>query len=220
MIDAGSGHGDSPTPVGTGVPDRTVGDHTGGGLSLRFCRRKRGAGNPAGGYSLPRRPCFILKILNRRVVRHEQEPQFLPEKRLRSHKIRRPAGQEPEISTADSAVSGCFRPSECHFGMRPGARPGRGLPVVHGRRRSKLKPAPHAHPRYPIPAGSVAKPARAAIMRPPGPYACSRAPVAELVDATDSKSVVRKDVLVRVRPGAPFIVVDCGILPHSDLYLW
>ena len=29
------------------------------------------------------------------------------------------------------------------------------------------------------------------------------APVAELVDATDSKSVVRKDVLVRVRPGVP-----------------
>ncbi len=29
------------------------------------------------------------------------------------------------------------------------------------------------------------------------------APVAELVDATDSKSVVRKGVLVRVRPGAP-----------------
>ena len=29
------------------------------------------------------------------------------------------------------------------------------------------------------------------------------APVAELVDATDSKSVVRKDVPVRLRPGAP-----------------
>ncbi len=31
------------------------------------------------------------------------------------------------------------------------------------------------------------------------------APVAELVDATDSKSVVRKDVPVRVGPGAPFL---------------
>ena len=30
-----------------------------------------------------------------------------------------------------------------------------------------------------------------------------QAPVAELVDATDSKSVVREGVLVRVRPGAP-----------------
>lgn len=29
------------------------------------------------------------------------------------------------------------------------------------------------------------------------------APVAELVDAIDSKSIVRKDVPVRVRPGAP-----------------
>jgi hypothetical protein len=29
------------------------------------------------------------------------------------------------------------------------------------------------------------------------------APVAELVDAADSKSVARKSVLVRVRPGAP-----------------
>ena len=29
------------------------------------------------------------------------------------------------------------------------------------------------------------------------------APVAELVDAADSKSVARKGVLVRVRPGAP-----------------
>ena len=28
--------------------------------------------------------------------------------------------------------------------------------------------------------------------------------MAELVDATDSKSVVRKDVLVRVRPGVPY----------------
>ncbi len=43
---------------------------------------------------------------------------------------------------------------------------------------------------------------------------------AELVDAADSKSVVRKDVGVRVSLGAPNIVVDCGILPHSDLYLW
>ncbi len=31
----------------------------------------------------------------------------------------------------------------------------------------------------------------------------SSASVAELVDATDSKSVVRKGVLVRLRPGAP-----------------
>jgi hypothetical protein len=30
-----------------------------------------------------------------------------------------------------------------------------------------------------------------------------RAPVAELVDAADSKSVARKGVLVRLRPGAP-----------------
>src|SRR5262249_8987448 len=33
--------------------------------------------------------------------------------------------------------------------------------------------------------------------------ACARAPVAELVDAPDSKSGGRKVVLVRVRPGAP-----------------
>src|SRR3954454_24636659 len=32
----------------------------------------------------------------------------------------------------------------------------------------------------------------------------ARAPVAELVDAADSKSVARKGVLVRVRPGAPY----------------
>ena len=35
------------------------------------------------------------------------------------------------------------------------------------------------------------------------PHVPALAPVAELVDAADSKSVVRKDVLVRVRPGAP-----------------
>gem|GEM_PF-4615542 len=29
------------------------------------------------------------------------------------------------------------------------------------------------------------------------------APVVELVDAADSKSAIRKDVLVQVRPGAP-----------------
>ena len=33
---------------------------------------------------------------------------------------------------------------------------------------------------------------------------CLEAPVAELVDAVDSKSAVRTGVLVRVRPGAPF----------------
>ena len=33
------------------------------------------------------------------------------------------------------------------------------------------------------------------------------APVAELVDAADSKSVIRKDVGVRVSPGAPMIIV-------------
>ncbi len=32
------------------------------------------------------------------------------------------------------------------------------------------------------------------------------APVAELVDAADSKSVIRKDVGVRVSPGAPMII--------------
>ena len=30
------------------------------------------------------------------------------------------------------------------------------------------------------------------------------APVVELVDAVDSKSTVREDVLVRVRPGVPY----------------
>jgi hypothetical protein len=34
------------------------------------------------------------------------------------------------------------------------------------------------------------------------------APVAELVDAADSKSVARKGVLVRVRPGAPIKSID------------
>jgi hypothetical protein len=33
------------------------------------------------------------------------------------------------------------------------------------------------------------------------------APVAELVDAADSKSVARKGVLVRFRPGAPLILI-------------
>src|SRR4051812_34888361 len=36
------------------------------------------------------------------------------------------------------------------------------------------------------------------------PMLRARAPVAELVDAADSKSVARKGVLVRVRPGAPY----------------
>ena len=40
------------------------------------------------------------------------------------------------------------------------------------------------------------------------------APVAELVDATDSKSVVRKDVLVRVRPGARGAAMP-GIASHA-----
>ena len=42
--------------------------------------------------------------------------------------------------------------------------------------------------------------------------AARNAPVAELVDAADSKSAIRKDVLVRVRPGAPIesITYECG----------
>ena len=37
-------------------------------------------------------------------------------------------------------------------------------------------------------------------------FAITAAPVAELVDAMDSKSIVREDVPVRVRPGAPFYI--------------
>src|SRR3546814_5375174 len=44
------------------------------------------------------------------------------------------------------------------------------------------------------------------------------APVVELVDATDSKSVARKGVLVQVRPGAPplplYASVEIPVLPH------
>src|SRR5919106_3228127 len=46
--------------------------------------------------------------------------------------------------------------------------------------------------------------ARAQLDRLAGPPRIgSAAPVAEVVDAADSKSVARKGVLVRVRPGAP-----------------
>src|SRR5262249_56003526 len=45
----------------------------------------------------------------------------------------------------------------------------------------------------------VASPSRMAMIGRPR----NGAPVAELVDAADSKSVARKGVLVRVRPGAP-----------------
>ena len=45
------------------------------------------------------------------------------------------------------------------------------------------------------------------------------APVAELVDAADSKSVIRKDVGVRVSPGAPMIIVlQC--LENSVLFIY
>ena len=73
--------------------------------------------------------------------------------------------------------------------------------------------------------------ARWSIMRPPrardaifrGFPSGSRglgAPVAELVDATDSKSVVRKDVLVRVRPGVPIISMGCVIFQHTPMFIF
>ena len=43
----------------------------------------------------------------------------------------------------------------------------------------------------------------------------ARAPVAELVDAADSKSVVRKDVSVRVRPGVPSGNAGAALLRQS-----
>ena len=48
---------------------------------------------------------------------------------------------------------------------------------------------------------------RAAMMAPALPDRPG-APVAELVDAADSKSVARKGVLVRVRPGAPIKTIS------------
>ena len=42
----------------------------------------------------------------------------------------------------------------------------------------------------------------------------TEAPVAELVDAADLKSVVRKDVPVQVRPSAP------NILPRKGHFFW
>ena len=42
------------------------------------------------------------------------------------------------------------------------------------------------------------------------------APVAELVDATDSKSVVRKDVPVRLRPGAPSARAAASFSPDAE----
>ena len=44
------------------------------------------------------------------------------------------------------------------------------------------------------------------------------APVAELVDATDSKFVVRTDVGVRVPPGAPHVAPQRTMLPHVPSY--
>lgn len=43
-----------------------------------------------------------------------------------------------------------------------------------------------------------------------------RAPVAELVDATDSKSVVLTGVPVRVRPGAPPLKAKAPLPPKFD----
>src|SRR3546814_11980774 len=62
-------------------------------------------------------------------------------------------------------------------------------------------------------ATGVAPPAGSVNIRP-----LSAAPVVELVDATDSKSVARKGVLVQVRPGAPpiplYASVEIPVLPH------
>ena len=44
-----------------------------------------------------------------------------------------------------------------------------------------------------------------------------QAPVAELVDAANSKSVARKSVLVRVRPGAPLPILRTQGLPQRKL---
>ena len=48
-----------------------------------------------------------------------------------------------------------------------------------------------------------------------------KARVAELVDATDLKSVVRKDVPVRVRPWAPrkFIFFESKIINLTEMYI-
>ncbi len=42
------------------------------------------------------------------------------------------------------------------------------------------------------------------------------APVVELVDAIDSKSIIGNDVGVQVPPGAPFIVCD-GLLSSANI---
>ena len=51
-------------------------------------------------------------------------------------------------------------------------------------------------------------------------YFLRRARVAELVDAADLKSAVRKDVPVRVRRWAPRLRPKAAVLPQADSPLW
>ena len=70
---------------------------------------------------------------------------------------------------------------------------------------------------------------RVVMQRPAKPWTSVRfrslprfkARVAELVDATDLKSVVRKDVPVRVRPWAPrkFIFFESKIINLTEMYI-